>query len=167
MNVTRWFSQTNPEDDLGTEHELEWPPTFESFAEHRANLTTAIESHPPFGEWLRSIRSIAHIVRIQNPDSMWHMSVEQLKERYVRDKTIQTHRVNSKRAFAQMHMEAHAEEFEKAKNDFTSKQEAFNVAHQQYKDTVSHGYKIRAPEAPMKSEALQLLEKLRAVADAE
>jgi hypothetical protein len=92
------------------EAEPDWPPVFESYKDFKADLDAAIESHPPFGEWLRLYRNAAMVVVSggSREKTAWHVSVSDLKERYVKEKTLDMRARNVKRAFAEMHLEANA-----------------------------------------------------------
>ena len=39
-----------------------WPPTFQTFEEYKNELETAINEHPPFGEWLKKYRNKKHVL---------------------------------------------------------------------------------------------------------
>lgn len=149
-SVFRSHSDTDAEQE--PESGVQWPPVFESYAAHKAELDEAIKSHPDFGVWLRQYRNIEHVLSIDGGrnEPMWSLSVEQLKQRYVTIKTVQERTKNAKRAFAEMHLEENAEAYQAAQDDFAAKEKAYQFAYDQYVSAARHGYKTRAPRKPEK-----------------
>ena len=157
--MARWFGSSQQETmPVSNPPGQDWPPTFETYTDYKKKLDEAIASHPPFGDWLRSYRTKAHIAHSEcvhntcvpnttSPD-MWFFTVQQLKERYVISKTRETHTKNMKRAIADLHLEKEAEEYEQAKNNFASAQQAFDFAIEKYEGAIAHGYHTRRPVPP-------------------
>jgi hypothetical protein len=149
------FSFTNhkhPEADPAPEpqsktDELQWPPQFEEFTEYQMKLTSAIEEHPPFGEWLCKYRNVNHL-RKETGESMWGKSVEELQEIYVTSATKANHEKNAKRALAILHLEKNGDVYKMAKTKQAEEEEAYKVALAYFNSTQHTQSDKRAPHPP-------------------
>lgn len=146
-----WFATSSkPEPDKPEpdkpEPELQWPPVFEAYPDFKADLDAAIQSHPPFGEWLRLHRNVNHLIRGSTP--VWNLSVEGLKEHYVKQTKLETRTKNAKRAIAELHLECNAQKYQEAQEEFDAKEASYKYALEKYEEAKKHGYRVRAPSLP-------------------
>ena len=160
---------------------VQWPHTFQTEEEYSEELDEAIQQDPRFGEWLRKYRNINHIYRSingypsiglkaafdlffdDNKGNMWDLSVDDLKMRYIEERTRKERAQHAKRKFARMHVENY-DEYETAKQDHMEAIAAFEVATKEYARARAHQYDVYLthgpPKPPPKPQAMIVYEKL-------
>ena len=137
-----------------------WPPEFQTYADFKAEIDAAIECHPPFGDWLHKYRNVNHVLSSSGCDSMFGMSIEQLKERYVKEKQIQTRTKHMKRMIAEVYLVENAQMYQDMKADIAAKKEAYQFALEKYEQARSQGYKTWPPHPPTEPEEFRRLKML-------
>ena len=95
--------------DSGTQTETfqQWPPTFFSYDNYVHELQRMTAQHPPFGKFLDSIRTLAHTTS-GCAIGMWHLSIEELKEEYIKWQHSQNNASYAKAYAAKSHLESDA-----------------------------------------------------------
>ena len=143
----------------------EWPPTFQSFEEYKAELDEAIDAHPPFGVWLRMHRNVSHLTDVRfcgGRDAAWHLPVQRLKERYLQSANLHNHTKNAKRVFIEMHLEENKATYEKDESELTQRLESHALAVDIHDQAIRHGYrKISRPPCPSPTRPLMERDKLQ------
>jgi hypothetical protein len=142
---------------------VQWPPVFQSYEEYKTEMGKAITEHPPFGEWLRHYRNPNHLLSYSS-DAMWDLSVDELKERYIRFKTPEARAINGKRAIAEVHITENDEKYKAAEEYFAKQKEAYKFALEKFEETRKHGYLTLAPSQPSPSQQLIYLRRLKRIA---
>lgn len=83
--------------------EDDWPPRFKSYDAYKAEMDALVNSHPPFGAWLRRYRNVNHVVGGGGAfDGM--EDVEALKERFLREERARISRTNARRYMCELHL---------------------------------------------------------------
>lgn len=154
------FSSPRPTTEVVDE---DWPPRFQTFAEYKAELDDAIAAHPPFGRFLRQYRNINHLLEGENQQPcMWHMSVAELKERYMKAKEIETRCKNAKRYFAEVYLHDGMEKYALAEEQHESAVKAHEQAVAKWDELSAVGVRNlpRRPPVPRPTNDMQEKEKL-------
>lgn len=85
--------------------EIEWPPTLSSYEQVQSELREAIETHPPFGDWLMQHCNARTVCGYDSGgEKCLHMSVPQLKEEYSKHAKQQALRAATTHAMAEEHL---------------------------------------------------------------
>lgn len=86
----------------------EWPPTLSSYEQVQSELRAAIETHPPFGDWLmqhcNASAVCGHYCGANGGEKYLHMSVPQLKEEYSKHAKQQALLAATTHAMAEEHL---------------------------------------------------------------
>jgi ATP-dependent Zn protease len=143
-----------------------WPPTFQTFEEYKNELETAINEHPPFGEWVKKYRNKEHVLNCNDNQSMWAFSIDQLKEQYVKCTRLRTTTMSAKRMFAELHLLNESERYIEAETKFEEATKIYNSAVEEYDVKAKHGYASgRRPQPPQKDPILHTKKRLHDIID--
>ena len=151
-----WFS-SRKEDDESADGATTWPPKFQSFEEYKSELDQAIDTHPPFGVWLRRYRNVSHMTHStawlqRNDVAMWNLPVTKLKERYFHSASLDNCTKISKRTFIEMQLEENKETYDKEESELQAKKASYALALESYEQARRYGYRhIPRPKEPEKS----------------
>tara|TARA_Y100000591_G_C21817423_1_gene691550 strand:- start:1313 stop:1837 length:525 start_codon:yes stop_codon:yes gene_type:complete len=145
---------------------FEWPPKFQSFDEYKAELDEAVATHPPFGVWLSEHRNSEYITRSGRGRPMWDLSVQELKERYVKETTLRKHSKHAQRIVIKMHLEKNRNLYADEEMEFEKRQKSYALAMDAYNQARKYGQRHNSqPATPRKSMKLverdQLVEELK------
>ena len=97
-----WYDGSETSEKQAESLKPGWPPKFEEYAEYERELNDAIRLHPPFGGWLRNYRHVENCVSEDSHDfGMWKLTVDELKERYVKQETLKRREAHARRVVAE------------------------------------------------------------------
>ena len=138
----------------------------QTFEEYKNELETAINEHPPFGEWLKKYRNKEHVLNCNGNQSMWAFSIDQLKEQYVKCTRLRTTTMSAKRMFAELHLLNESERYIEAEKKFEEANKIFKSAVEEYDLKAKHGYASgRRPQPPQKDTILDTKKRLQDIID--
>ena len=146
-----WYdgSNTDASENQVESLKADWPPKFEAYAKYKRELNDAIRPHPPFGEWLCNYRRVENCIGEDIHDfGMWKLTVDDLKERYVKQETLKRRVAHAKHVVAERLLHENEAMYHEAENSFAEAKEAYEVAFEQFSNGVKHGYKMRRPAEP-------------------
>lgn len=139
-----------------------WPPKFEEYAEYERELNDAIGHHPPFRQWLCNYRSVENCLSEDRHDfGMWKLTVDELKERYVKQETLKRRVSHAKRVVAERLLHENEAMYQEAQNAFAEAKKAYEVAFEQFTNGVKHGYNMLRPAEPLCGSSLRQRDDLR------
>lgn len=143
--------------------DCEWPPTLSSYEQVQSELRAAIETHPPFGDWLMQHCNASAVCGYNDVGEKYlHMSVPQLKEEYSKHAKQQALRAATTHAMAEEHLLVlrNSPGYKEACEEKLRREEAYNVAMELFTNECSKietaaagGYKAfkmpKRPEPPV------------------